>query len=79
MAGAVRGLDAALAHDFDSTAPPQVRRRAAGILAEALLGGAGKGAALRLMPSFAVHARHHLAPLAVRGAELRNWLAPRGD
>lgn len=78
VVGAVRGMDAALANDFGLFPPTQVRERAAGILAEALLGGIGMHA-LRLLAPFIFHARHHLLPLAARSAQLRNWNYPFGN
>lgn len=68
---AVRGIDAALKHDFGSRPPAQARQRAAGILAEAFL---ASGNTLSLLPSFGRHALHHLLPLAQRAAQLHNLL-----
>jgi hypothetical protein len=68
---AIAGMDAILAHDGSV---PWMRRRAAGILAEACLGGIPKGRAARLALQFARHAPHHLVPLAIRAAQLRNLL-----
>ena len=63
---AIRGLDAAIAHDHAGQPNPALKERAAGILAEAF--------ATHLPLQFLAKAPHHLLPLAKRYGRLKNIL-----
>ena len=75
---AVRGLKAALAHDFGSwhAAPAWAKRRSAGILSEAFLRGGGPRAT-KLALRMAIEAPEMLAPFAMRFLELRGAVEQR--
>ncbi|MBX7457694.1 glycosyltransferase [Qipengyuania sp. 1NDH17] len=75
---AVRGLKAALAHDFGSwhKAPAWAKRRTAGILSEAFLRGGGPRAA-KLALHMALEAPEMIAPFAMRFLELRGVVEQR--
>ncbi len=71
LESAVRGLEAALAHDGANDLPPSVRERAAGICAEAFFSGSHIKAAQFALP-FAWRARRFLLPLARRARQLHS-------
>ncbi len=70
LSQAVRGLDAA--SDAENNAPRAIRERAAGILAEAFIGGSS--AKFPMAAGLVLHAPRYVPPLLRRFAQTRGWL-----
>lgn len=77
VAHGARAFDAVIARDAATRAEARwMKRRAAGMLAEATLGRAGGWLRLRLALAFLAHARRYVGPLLLRLAEDRRLVPP---